>query len=148
MTQTSASVTSRIWLAVRRMMFAKIDVWFSSRKVQKAIANTRPKYFARSPVSMRNATKFMSPSPWSDARIDHARPTARLQSGNSWGVPLHLLRQQYVAGHIMTPKRGEWFTAASAHFMIMIIFRRETGAQPNEHKSRTLRKIVAEIERT
>src|SRR5262249_41299406 len=63
----------RIWLAVRRMMFAKIDVWFSSRNVQKAIANTKPKYFARSPVSMRNATKFMSPTP----RIDYAGPRAR-----------------------------------------------------------------------
>ena len=56
MTQTSASVTSRIWLAVRRMMFAKIDVWFSRRNVQKAIAKTSPKYFARSPVSIRIAT--------------------------------------------------------------------------------------------
>src|SRR5258707_5993603 len=58
-TQTSASVTSRIWLAVRRMMLAKIEVWFSRRKVQKAMANTRPKYLARSPVSIRRATKFM-----------------------------------------------------------------------------------------
>jgi hypothetical protein len=62
MTQTSASVTSSIWLAVRRRMLAKIEVWFSSRNVQKAIANTRPKYLARSPVSMRSATKFMSSS--------------------------------------------------------------------------------------
>src|SRR5207249_11226666 len=59
MTQTSASVTSRIWLAVRRRMFAKMEVWFSRRKVQKAMANTRPKYLARSPVSIRRATKFM-----------------------------------------------------------------------------------------
>src|SRR5260370_15294975 len=58
-TQTSASVTSRIWLDVRRMMLAKIEVWFSRRKVQKAMANTRPKYLARSPVSIRSATKFM-----------------------------------------------------------------------------------------
>src|SRR5262245_16140987 len=42
------------------MMLAKIEVWFSSRKVQKAMANTRPKYLARSPVSIRRATKFMS----------------------------------------------------------------------------------------
>ncbi len=42
------------------MMLAKIDVWFSSRNVQKAMAKTRPKYFARSPVSIRKATKFMS----------------------------------------------------------------------------------------
>src|SRR5262245_38241108 len=59
-TQTSASVTSRIWLAVRFRMLAKIEVWFSSRNVQKAIAKTKPKYLARSPVSMRRATKFMA----------------------------------------------------------------------------------------
>src|SRR5262245_50611839 len=41
------------------MTLAKIEVWFSSRKVQKAMANTRPKYLARSPVSIRRATKFM-----------------------------------------------------------------------------------------
>jgi hypothetical protein len=40
-------------------MFAKMDVWFSRRKVQKAMAKTRPKYLARSPVSIRRATKFM-----------------------------------------------------------------------------------------
>src|SRR5262249_2486644 len=61
-TQTSASVTSRTWLAVRRRMPAKIEVWFSSRKVQNAIATTRPKYLARSPVSIRSATKFMGSS--------------------------------------------------------------------------------------
>src|SRR5262249_37749426 len=44
-------------------MLAKIDVWFSSRNVQKAIANTSPKYLARSPVSMRKATKFIGPPP-------------------------------------------------------------------------------------
>ena len=59
-TQTSASVTSRIWLAVRFRMLVKIEVWFSSRNVQKAIAKTRPKYLARSPVSMRSAMKFMA----------------------------------------------------------------------------------------
>ena len=59
MTQTSASVTSRIWLAVRFRMLAKIEVWFSSRNVQNAMAKTRPKYLARSPVSIRSATKFM-----------------------------------------------------------------------------------------
>src|SRR5437899_2715674 len=35
------------------MMLAKMEVWFSSRNVQKAIAKTRPKYLARSPVSSR-----------------------------------------------------------------------------------------------
>src|SRR6266566_3838553 len=59
MIQISASVTSRIWLAGRLRMLAKIEVWFSSRNVQNAIAKTRPKYLARSPVSMRKATKFI-----------------------------------------------------------------------------------------
>src|SRR6266568_5610330 len=40
-------------------MLAKMEVWFSSRNVQNAIAKTRPKYLARSPVSMRMATKFI-----------------------------------------------------------------------------------------
>jgi hypothetical protein len=38
----------------------KTEDWFSSRKVQKAIAKTRPKYLARSPVSMRSAMKLMT----------------------------------------------------------------------------------------
>src|SRR5438128_12445860 len=41
-------------------MLAKIDVWFSSRKVQKAMAKISPRYLARSPVNIRNATKFMT----------------------------------------------------------------------------------------
>src|SRR2546430_15724711 len=39
-------------------MLAKIDVWFSSRKVQKAMAKINPRYLARSPVSILRATKF------------------------------------------------------------------------------------------
>src|SRR5215813_5434730 len=39
-------------------MLAKIDVWFSSRKVQKAIAKINPRYLARSPVNILRATKF------------------------------------------------------------------------------------------
>ena len=50
-------------------MLAKIEVWFSSRNVQKAIAKTRPKYFARSPVSIRSATKFMAESLLATARL-------------------------------------------------------------------------------
>src|SRR5713101_2632299 len=57
-THTSASVTSRIWLPVRLRMLAKIDVWFSSRKVQKAMAKINPRYLARSPVNILRATKF------------------------------------------------------------------------------------------
>src|ERR1700745_3481307 len=41
-------------------MLAKIDVWFSSRKVQKAMAKISPRYLARSPVNILNATKFMT----------------------------------------------------------------------------------------
>src|SRR5215475_945990 len=41
-------------------MLAKIDVWFSSRKVQKAMAKINPRYLARSPVNILRATKFMT----------------------------------------------------------------------------------------
>src|SRR6266576_3877315 len=41
-------------------MLAKIDVWFSSRKVQKAIAKISPRYLARSPVNIFHAIKFMA----------------------------------------------------------------------------------------
>src|SRR5215471_7710040 len=58
MTQMSASVTSRIWLVVRFMIPAKIELWFSRRNVEKAIAKISPIYFARSPVSILRATKF------------------------------------------------------------------------------------------
>src|SRR6266850_1473445 len=43
-------------------MLAKIDVWFSSRKVQKAIAKISPRYLARSPVNIFHAIKFMTPA--------------------------------------------------------------------------------------
>src|SRR5262249_54905657 len=62
-TQMSASVTSKIWLAVRPTTPAKIELWFSSRKDAKAIAKISPRYLARSPISILTATKFMSPSP-------------------------------------------------------------------------------------
>src|SRR4029434_10404126 len=58
-TQMSASVTSRIRFEVRFMIDAKIEVWFSRRKVEKAIAKISPRYFARSCVSILSATKFM-----------------------------------------------------------------------------------------
>src|SRR6266852_9788097 len=41
-------------------ILAKIDVWFSSRKVQKAIAKISPRYLARSPVNIFHAIKFMA----------------------------------------------------------------------------------------
>src|SRR6266542_888813 len=58
-TQISASVRSAIWLPVRLRMPAKMDVWFCSRNVQKAMVKIRPRYLARSPVSILRATKFM-----------------------------------------------------------------------------------------
>src|SRR5262249_44648503 len=42
---------------------AKIDTCCAMRKELKAIAKTRPRYLARSPVSMRTATKFIAPPP-------------------------------------------------------------------------------------
>src|SRR5499426_3605339 len=62
-TQSSASVTSAIWLPVRLRIPAKMDVWFSNRNVQKAMVKIRPRYLARSPVSILSATKFMLGSP-------------------------------------------------------------------------------------
>src|SRR5262249_9513632 len=44
---------------VRLRIPAKIDVWFSSRNVQKAMVKIRPRYLARSPVSIFSATKFI-----------------------------------------------------------------------------------------
>src|SRR4029077_11767736 len=41
-------------------MLAKIDVCFSSRKVQKEIAKISPRYLARSPVNIFHAIKFMA----------------------------------------------------------------------------------------
>src|SRR5258707_14916153 len=41
-------------------MLAKIDVWFSSRKVQKAMEKINPRYLERSPVNILSATKFMT----------------------------------------------------------------------------------------
>jgi hypothetical protein len=36
-------------------MPAKIEVWFSRRNVENAMAKISPRYFARSPMSIRNA---------------------------------------------------------------------------------------------
>jgi hypothetical protein len=59
MTQMPASVTSRIWLPVRLRIPAKIEVWFSSRKVENAMAKISARYLARSPVNILSAMKFM-----------------------------------------------------------------------------------------
>ena len=37
---------------------AKMEVWFSSRNVQKAMVKMRPRYLARSPVNILSAMKF------------------------------------------------------------------------------------------
>src|SRR5713101_563355 len=51
-------------------MPAKIDVWFCSRNVQKAIAKMRPRYLERSAVSMRNAMNLMT---WLRGLAPHPR---------------------------------------------------------------------------
>src|SRR5215469_504308 len=58
-TQRLASGTSIIWLVVRRMIPAKIELWCDIRKVEKATAKIRPRYLARSPRSICSATKFI-----------------------------------------------------------------------------------------
>src|SRR5262245_41754118 len=75
-TQTSASTTSSTWLPVRFRIPAKIEVWFCSRKVQKEIAKTRARYFARSPVSICNARRGIGSSR-SGLRAD--RPAGTLE---------------------------------------------------------------------
>ena len=55
----SRMVAANRRLPVRLRIPAKIEVWFSSRKVQKAIVKMKPRYLARSPVSILRATKFM-----------------------------------------------------------------------------------------
>jgi len=37
-----------------------MEVWFSSRKVEKAMAKISPRYLARSPVNILRAMKFMA----------------------------------------------------------------------------------------
>src|SRR6266436_5218657 len=57
-------------------MLAKIDVWFSSRKVQKAMAKISPRYLARSPVNILRATKFMT-QPFLHRDPSHTEGTRR-----------------------------------------------------------------------
>src|SRR5258708_39001160 len=49
-----------IWLVVRFMMPAKIELWCDIRNVEKATAKIRPRYLARSPRSICTATKFIN----------------------------------------------------------------------------------------
>src|SRR5215472_13759071 len=57
-------------------MLAKIDVWFSNRKVQKAMAKISPRYLARSPVNIFSATKFIR-APYLDD-VGHLCDTQRV----------------------------------------------------------------------
>src|SRR5215467_3439637 len=59
MTQMSASLASRIWLAVRNIRPEKIATWFDISIVEKAMPKISPMYLARSPSNIRSATSFM-----------------------------------------------------------------------------------------
>src|SRR5215510_10416986 len=59
MTQISASRASRIWLAVRSISPANIEIWFDISIVENAMPKMRPIYFARSPSRILSATRFM-----------------------------------------------------------------------------------------
>src|SRR5439155_1980997 len=73
MTQMSASRTSRIWLAVRRMMPAKMDTCWDMSRVAKPTPKISPRYLLRSPVSMRSATQFIAAPPRPDLSLGPAR---------------------------------------------------------------------------
>src|SRR5262249_50043937 len=72
-TQIRASRTSLIWLLVRSMMPTKIELWWDIRKVENAMAKIRPRYLARSPVNICQATKFIPAPPPIELRLldDH-----------------------------------------------------------------------------
>ena len=58
-----------IWLAVRLMIPAKIEICCDINTVANAIPNTMPRYLVRSPISIFSATQFMtSPPPPSACR--------------------------------------------------------------------------------
>src|SRR5262249_48079508 len=59
MTQMSASLASRIWLAVRNIRPEKIATWFDINIVEKAMPKISPMYLARSPSNILSATPFM-----------------------------------------------------------------------------------------
>src|SRR5262245_37168879 len=62
MTQMSASLASRIWLAVRNIRPEKIATWFDISIVEKAMPKISPRYLARSPSNILSATPFMRAS--------------------------------------------------------------------------------------
>src|SRR5215470_8877200 len=68
-------------------MLAKIDVWFSSRKVQKAMAKINPRYLARSPVNILRATKFTLDPP-SSPFIDDIHHITMQKNLGLCGLPL------------------------------------------------------------
>jgi hypothetical protein len=71
MTQMSASLTPRIWLAVRSISPVKIATWFDITIVEKAIPKTRPKYLARSPKSILSAMPSMFARPFLTEPFGH-----------------------------------------------------------------------------
>jgi hypothetical protein len=73
MTQMSASLTSTIWLPVRAMMPAKIDICCDISSVAKVTPKMMPRYLLRSPVSIFSATQFMTATP---PQPPHPRPLA------------------------------------------------------------------------
>src|SRR5579864_1210521 len=74
-----ASLTSLIWLVVRSMMPAKMVLWCDIKKVEKATAKMRPRYFARSPISICRATKFIISNLQSEPRLFDEHSSSRTQ---------------------------------------------------------------------
>src|ERR1017187_7895100 len=61
------------------MMPAKMELWCDIRNVEKATAKMRPRYLARSPMSICSATKFMIPSFLCELRISDERCSPQMQ---------------------------------------------------------------------
>src|SRR5436309_748796 len=85
-TQMSASVMSLFWLRVQSMIPANIEDWCAISNEENAMAKIRPRYLARSPVSIFRATKFIEP-PLSKQRssIEH-RSTKGQKNFTSFAV--------------------------------------------------------------
>src|SRR6266403_630545 len=80
-------------------MLAKIDVWFSRRKVQKAMAKISPRYLARSPVNIRSSSGLppnSEPEPYSEgfSPFSKVRFTCGLESLNM--IPPSVVLKQMV----------------------------------------------------
>src|SRR5688572_26233529 len=112
-------------------MLAKMEVWFSSRNVQKAMAKTRPKYLARSPVSMRSAMKFVgrgSSSPVAVSGVIYSPLDCTVQSSQTVQFSLvgsqgftdgaNLRRQKAKAAAVPPPTKRESVIAAAAKLFL------------------------------